>query len=283
MATTTHPTRLEAGRRVFSSVLVGIDGSQQALEAARQAALLQDVDRQLTLLSAWDILHGVGATGTEIPYYLDEEFQRAAAEKNLRLASEHVARYAAAAVMLVRGTPVAELLDEIERDHHTLITVGSSGSGRLLGIFAGAVATDMIHRAPCSVLVARPAGNAFPRGIVVGVDGSVESAAAYSAARYVAERFDTELHTVVARGGKGVNERLVAIITEDDHDDCADAPVDALTRAAKDADLMVVGSRGLHGLRALGSVSERVAHSASCSALIVREPIWQHVVDEQGR
>jgi nucleotide-binding universal stress UspA family protein len=31
-----------------------------------------------------------------------------------------------------------------------------------------------------------------------------------------------------------------------------------------------VGSRGLHGLRALGSVSERVAHDASCSVLVVR-------------
>jgi nucleotide-binding universal stress UspA family protein len=37
-----------------------------------------------------------------------------------------------------------------------------------------------------------------------------------------------------------------------------------------DADLLVVGSRGLDGFRALGSVSERVAHEASCSVLVVR-------------
>lgn len=49
------------------------------------------------------------------------------------------------------------------------------------------------------------------------------------------------------------------------------------------ADLVVVGSRGLHGLRALGSVSERVAHTASCSALVVREPVWQRIVEELGR
>ncbi|MGE5690058.1 MAG: universal stress protein [Pseudomonadota bacterium] len=29
---------------------------------------------------------------------------------------------------------------------------------------------------------------------------------------------------------------------------------------------------GLHGLRALGSVSERVAHRAACSVLVVRSP-----------
>ena len=35
-------------------------------------------------------------------------------------------------------------------------------------------------------------------------------------------------------------------------------------------DLIVVGSRGLHGLRALGSVSERVAHGAKASVLVAR-------------
>ena len=47
------------------------------------------------------------------------------------------------------------------------------------------------------------------------------------------------------------------------------SPVHALSDA--DADLVVVGSRGLHGLRALGSVSERVAHRARASVLVVRE------------
>ena len=37
------------------------------------------------------------------------------------------------------------------------------------------------------------------------------------------------------------------------------------------ADLLVVGSRGLHGVSALGSVSERLAHEAHCSVLIVHE------------
>ena len=36
------------------------------------------------------------------------------------------------------------------------------------------------------------------------------------------------------------------------------------------AGLLIVGSRRLHGLSALGSVSERLAHVAPCSVLIVR-------------
>ena len=98
------------------------------------------------------------------------------------------------------------------------------------------------------------------------MDESVESAAAYAVARYLAERFDAELHPLVAWGGKDVNERLVPGSTDGEHEDRHEGPGDALTAAAESADLVVVGSRGLHGLGALGSVSERVAHKASCSS-----------------
>jgi nucleotide-binding universal stress UspA family protein len=284
MATTTHATRLEAGRRVFSRIVVGIDGSQQALEAARQAALLQDVDGQLTLLAAWDILPVIaGGPATVARYDFEEALQRTTAEKALFAARDYIAPYTAATSKLVRGTPESQLLEEIERDEDTLVAVGSSGTGRLLGIVEGAVATEIVHKAPCSVLVARPVDNGFPRRVVVGVDGSVESAAAYAAARYVAERFDAELHALVAWGGKDINERIVATITDGAHEDRRESPAEALVAAAESADLVIVGSRGLHGLRALGSVSERVAHTAPCSALVVREPIWQRVVEELGR
>ena len=283
METTTHLNRLEAGRRVFTRILVGIDGSQQSLDAALQASLLQDVDGQLTLFSVWDIAPVIGATGSYVPRYLDEDSQRAAAEASLVTAREYVSLYASATTKLTRGAPVDQLLEEIERDEDTLVAVGSSGLGRLLGIVEGSVATSMIHRAPCSVLVARPAENGFPHHIVVGVDGSVESAAAYAAARYLAERFHAELHALMARGGKKVDERLAAMITGGEHHDDHEAPADALTHAAEHADLIVVGSRGLHGVSALGSVSERVAHAAACSTLIVREPAWERIAAELGR
>jgi nucleotide-binding universal stress UspA family protein len=279
---TPHVERLEAGRRIFTRILAGIDGSRQSLEAARQAALLQDVDGRLTLLSAWDILRGIGMTGTEIPSYLDEDIQRSEAKTSLDAARDGVAPYTQATVKLVRGTAVAQLLEEIERDEDTLVAVGSSGTGRLLGIVEGSVATTIVHRSPCSVLVARAAENDFPRHIVVGVDGSVESAAAYAAARYLAERFDAELRALVAWGGKGVDERLVTVITGGEHEDRREPPAEGIVHAAEDADLVVVGSRGLHGVAALGSVSERVAHTAPCSALVVRETSWQRIAAELG-
>ena len=284
MATSLHAARLEAGRRVFTRILVGVDDSQQALEAARQAAVLQDVEGRLTLFACWDVLPpSAGGPLTTDRYDVDEELQRKAAEDALLAARDYVSPLSEAAGMLVRGLPAPRLLEEIERGEHTLVAIGGSGTGRLLGIVEGAVATEIVHRAPCSVLVARIGCAPVPERIVVGVDGSVESAAAYAAARHLAERFDAELHTLVAWGGKGVNARLVQTITEGEHDDRDAAPAEALARAASEADLLVLGSRGLHGVRALGSVSERVAHTAGCSTLIVREPVWQRVVEELGR
>lgn len=284
MAATAHAQRHESGRRVFTRVVVGIDGSERALEAARQAALLEDVDGQLTLVAAWDTAPTiVGGTGAGIPSYYDEDRQRSGAETALAKARDYVEPYTAVTTKLVRGAPTAILLEEIDCEEDTLVALGCREVGRLRGIVEGSVATELVHRAPCSVLVARPAAGGFPRRIAVGVDGSVESAAAYAAGRYLAERFDAELHALVAWGGKGVDERLAVTITDGEHEDTQLGPAEALARAGREADLVVVGSRGLHGPRALGSVSERVAHTAACSVLVVRLPPWQRVAAEIGR
>ena len=120
------------------------------------------------------------------------------------------------------------------------------------------------------MLVARPAGEDFPRRIVVGIDGSPQSAVAYATARRLAIRFGCDVWPVVAHGGDGVDRQRVAAIVDYHHEDLPDEPVTALVAASADADLLMVGSRGLHGVKALGSVSERVAHRARCSTLIVR-------------
>jgi len=284
MAATAPPPTVArtAGRAVFARVLVGIDGSQQALEAARQAAILQAVEGQLTLLSAWNVAPPIiGATGTLVPYYFDETIQKGHSENALLAAQDYVAPYTAPIGKLIRGTAWEQLLREIERDEDTLVAVGSSGLGRLRGIVEGSVATEIIHKAPCSILVARQAGDGFPRRVVVGVDGSPQSAAAYAAAHYLAERFGTELTPLVAWGGKGVDERMIRVIAAA-HEDTLDEPAEALVKASESADIVIVGSRGLHGPRALGSVSERVAHRAKCSALVVREPIWQRVAENSA-
>jgi nucleotide-binding universal stress UspA family protein len=80
------------------------------------------------------------------------------------------------------------------------------------------------------------------------------------------------LTVVEAHGGKAVDRRLIDRIIVGQREELQDEPVAALVAAAARAGLLDVGSRGLHGLKALGSVSERVAHQAGSSVLIERKP-----------
>jgi nucleotide-binding universal stress UspA family protein len=275
------PALAAGAKGVFSRVLVGIDGSKESLEAACQAARMVEDDGQLTLLSAWNVpTPPVAVTGFSGLYQLDLEGLRRDAVETLGVARKAIQAFPPPISKIARGIAWDALLAEIDHDRDTLVAVGSHGQGRVEGILAGSTTTELVHKAQCSVLVARKSGDRFPRKIVVGVDGSPHSAAAYKAANRLAVRFGAELWPVVAYGGEEIDKRLVSMIVDHHHEELQGEPVSALLAAASDADLLVVGSRGLHGLKALGSVSERVAHEAHCSVLIVREPPWQRVQEE---
>ena len=244
--TTDHAVSRQARTTIFGHVLVGIDDSPESLEAARQAVAL--AQGPITLLAAYDVTDAVvGGAMPPAPVYLDEGPIREKVEATLERAGQEVSPVEPV-TKIGRGRPWQVLLDEIDAEHHTLVVVGSHGAGRAKGILIGSTATELIHKAPCSVLVARPPLKQFHGSIVAGLDGSKESAVADAVARDIAARFGADLERY-----ENVPE-----------------PVDALVEAAMGADLLVVGSRGLHGLKALGSVSERVAHNARCSVLIVR-------------
>jgi nucleotide-binding universal stress UspA family protein len=232
---------------IFSRVLVGVDDSPESLEAAKQVAVL--ATGSVTLLSAYDLTETVVGAGMAPapPLLLDEGPLRARAERALERAGLELAAIEPG-IKIVRARPWEALLDELASGLHTMVAVGSHGGSRAKGIVIGSTATELIHKAPCSVLIARTPLKQFPSSIAVGVDGSKEAAAADAVARDLSVRLSATL----------------------DRRESVPEPVKTLAEAAMEADLLVVGSRGLHGVKALGSVSERFAHEARCSVLIVR-------------
>ncbi len=155
----------------------------------------------------------------------------------------------------------------------TLLALDAPAESRMLGIIDGDPGTWLLHESARPLLLSRGPEDPgdFPRVVVAGVDGSPPSGVAAEAAGEIAARLGAELRLVVA-GGRGVDRAAVEALrarlpahelVEDDR-----SPVHALVEAG--GDLIVVGSRGLHGLRALGSVSERVAHGAGASVLVAR-------------
>ena len=273
-AATSEHAATTARASTFSRVLVGVDGSDEAIEAAKQAAVV--AEGPIRLVAAYKIAPLViGTTGTGTAAYLDEDLQHRSALEVLKRTRQALAEGDDVAGKIVRDCPWDALVEEMKRSRDTLVVVGSHGTGRARGILAGSTVTELVHKAPCSVLVTRGAAR-IPRRIVVGVDGSRESARAYAVARDLADRFGAHMRTIVDHGGKPVDMDLVRAITGDGVKETFREPVQALVGASGIVDLVVVGSRGLHGLKALGSVSERVAHQAECSVLVVREAPWQH-------
>jgi nucleotide-binding universal stress UspA family protein len=267
MTTLTRRRESLAAASAFGRVLVGVDTTPVSVEAARLAAAFADADGRLELLAAFQVVYPV-TVPSAIFTSPDAERFRIKAAKALYDAAAAIPDRSDAIGEIVEGRPTEALLAHADRMQATLVAVGSHGHGRLHGILLGSTATEVVHKARCSVLIARGNPESIRR-IVVGVDGSRHSAAAYEVAAALAERLGAELRRVVAWGGSSIDPLLVdrvAAAREDSPDD----PVPALLAAAREADLLVVGSRGLHGIKALGSVSERVAHESPISTLIVR-------------
>lgn len=247
----------------FGCVVCGVDGSRAGEEAVRQGAALCDDAGHMVLIS---VTTSAAAAHPEAAVMMREQ-AAAALESASRLVGAHPSEQHE-----LEGDAVAGLLATVERVGGSLLAVGSHGSGRVAGILAGSVATGLLHRARCSVLIARPpdADERFASRVVVGLDGSTASMRALSVAEHLSDRLGATLSIVAAAGAAldlgELPAQTTARVRVDEHD-----PVDALLAAADDADLVVVGSRGLTGLHAIRSVSERLAHRARASVLVVRE------------
>lgn len=252
---------------VFERVLCAVDDSSAGGTAARQAARITAEEGVLTLVSVDD--SSVTTAGL-LPVAIAAAEPVGHAEHALEIASEEAEPIHGFWTRRLVGEPVASILDEAQQRRASLLVVGSHGYRRATGVAFGLVGSRLVHDAPCSVLVAHPERSLerWPGSIVVGIDGSIVSAAAAGVARDLADRFRASLRIVACAGGRLDLEAARAI--GPDVEVLPSRPVDALHALSETADLVVVGSRGLHGIRALGSVSERVAHRSDCSVLAIR-------------
>jgi nucleotide-binding universal stress UspA family protein len=253
---------------IFDRVICGVDRSEAGYAASRAAALVTDPGGSLTLVSASDSSIAVHA-GWGMSRVLDELAADAAAALAEGTAAAQTLHELDA--RLVQGDPLHSLLGEIARRHATLAVVGSHGHARATGIALGSVATYLLHEAPCSVLVAR--GDVlpghWPRRIVVGVDGSDDSARAFEGASQLADRVGAEFHAVIATRDSGVDVEAARRIAPGLEEHASHA-LHLFSVYAGPSDLFVLGSRGLRGIRALGSLGERLAHESRSSVLVVR-------------
>ena len=251
---------------VFDRVVVGVDGTDFGFEALHQTLALSPPGQAVLAVTALDTAIA-GYAGFQVDYYkaqLEEEAERARKE-----AVEIMADRPNCTTKIVRGDAKGVLRHVCNERDATLVALGGRSSSRFLGMMTGETAGTLLHDAAHSVLLARPQwGQRWqPNRIVVGLDGSDLSLAALAVADDLSDRLGSAIQVVTASGGKSVGREgaWVERVTEWDPGD----PVAVLSDRSAAADIVILGSRGLHGVRALGSASERVAHRAHCSALII--------------
>jgi nucleotide-binding universal stress UspA family protein len=283
-----------------ATVVVGIDGSEQALRAVRWGASEAERSRTpLRLVTAFGLLAGDPHGGL----HTEERYRRAMLARAQRYLAEAAVvaaqqeRRIEVEQQVLTGHPVSVLGHESR--HARVVVIGDRGLGRIEGLLVGSVAVGLAVHAHCPVVVVRgeqPDLGAGP--VVVGMAGvaSDEAALAFAfdaaAARHVPlvavhawsdpmadpmTRSAPDLLAIESIERGRLADRLAGwmlkypeVAVEQVVADGAAAPV-LLDRAAR-AQLLVVGSRGRGEFAGmlLGSVSHAVLHRAVCPVAVAR-------------
>jgi len=277
---------------VFSTIVIGFDGSSQARDALALGQALADPATEIVVCC----VHPPQVPDAVVP---EDSLQAQAVERlheaRRQLGDRPNTRYQARDA----HSPGAGLHDEAHRSGADLLVVGSSHRGAIGRVIPGSVTRQVLHAAPCAVAVA-PAGlHEHPRRIeriAVGLNDEAESRRALEAAAELAREHGARLTVVtvvdftpVADGWSsawvypGIRDDMHAAAEREGREalaalDGVDATLEVvdgqtaqeLVLASGRADLLVMGSRGYGPLRRalLGTVSGRVAEAAACPVLI---------------
>lgn len=279
-------------------IVIGVDGSKYGRWAAGWVARLP-VSKPVRVTA----VHAVDLTYLKAPFmhqYVvvgNEPFLRSEVRR-LEDLSRQVVRDTRALLTTLRlsgkalcekGAAAATLLRHAK--HGDLIAVGSRGRDALDRFLLGSVSTQVVHHAPCAVLIVKEPPRPIHR-MVVAVDGS---AASEKAVRFVLQDLlprwqlrNTEIVLVhampllkypeVKEAGTRLFERYADRLTKAGFTVTQaprlGRPAEEIIAVAKQkqADLIVMGAKGLGavGRLVLGSVSTKVAQQSHCSVLVAR-------------
>ena len=146
---------------MFSSIVVGIDGSDTAREAVRQAtALASAVGARIELVSAYEPVTDARlresiAVPEDLHWIINP---REDVEATLEEAAAQIRAAGVTVEVFARqGDPADAILDVAEERGSDLIVVGNKGMTGAKRFLLGSVPNKISHHAPCSVLIIRTA------------------------------------------------------------------------------------------------------------------------------
>ncbi len=280
-------------------VVVGIDGSMNALTAVRWAAA-EAANRRAPLRIVHVCLPALGQAPPNVPPPMADMLVAAGNHWLTEAATEARRIWDDVTTALVRDDEIRALLNESRSAR--LMVLGARGYGGFAELLLGSVALTVSARGGCPMVVVRGEDeDRTGRPIVVGVDGSRNGDAAVVFAFEEAQRrsvplvavhtwTDTPAATAFAMAPFAVDwsdlhhqEQLMLEEHLDGWQDkypdvlvrrvvSRDRPAHSLLQQARAAQLVVVGTRG-HGNVAglvLGSTSRALLNHAPCPVAVVR-------------
>lgn len=287
-STPPKPAGRDETKTQVRDILVGVDGSAAALDALRWAVGLADIaGGKVTAVHAFT--PGEAELSPDYAKVL-----RDGAERRLAGWCANTTSPGSVDSLVVDGDPDALLVAAAQ--HADLLVVGTRGAGGFAHLHLGSVAHHLAHhtQVPLAIVPTSAAGHPVKR-LVVGVDGSVGSAAAVAfcatlapllTARVVAVYADEPLvewvsgpssrswrrfaETEVLRWVAPIEDNGVLVTVDVERDI---HPIAALCRAieAEPDTLAVVGTRGLGGISGmrLGRVPIQLVHHTSAAVVMV--------------
>lgn len=284
-------------------IVVGIDGSEEALGAARWAAAhAKQSGGTLTVVCVYSLASYSAAALDGGFAVIDDEYLKSGAVEAVNQAADALKELGVQPETVVTlGDPSAVLIElSAESD---LIVIGSRGEGGFADRLLGAVSATLPAHSKCPVVVVpvHESGKPFVpiERIVVGVDGSDVASSALMRAVDLAIAWDAQLTAVVAvpiaSGGAAMSWLPVAVDRQVLIDDVRDgldmaieqaldgrelrvarhaldgSPAALLTEFSTAVDLVIVGTRGRGGFSGmlLGSTSQTVLHHSTCPVMTV--------------
>jgi nucleotide-binding universal stress UspA family protein len=140
---------------MFKNIVLGVDGSEHALHAARQAG---DLARAMNSENLWIVV-----AFDPIPFYLGQPNRQHAISSRMKEA-ESILEKAIEAVgkipgevrqEMLEGSPAEEIINVANVRKSDLIVMGSRGLGKLAGLVLGSQSQKVVSHAPCPVLIVR--------------------------------------------------------------------------------------------------------------------------------
>jgi nucleotide-binding universal stress UspA family protein len=282
-----------------STTVVGIDASQESRDAVEWARAIAGPDDRILLVHAWQlpIVTGYDMVVTGDPAEIERLARQGVAELVERLGDDRIESVTRS------GHPGRSIVEVADEEEASMVVVGHRGDSRV-GMMLGSTANYVVHHTTRPVVVVRGDHQDVPRRVVVGVDdhdlddGENESVRAVQWAYRLpgVQEIDIVHAWFLPALAVGMFADMAADLETMDAsaaaivqrvlDAAGPPPADAkvtsravrgtpgfgLIEASRDADLVVVGSRGRGGFAELllGSTSAEVAAHSHAPVAVIR-------------